>query len=274
MRKSLVRCLQQLFAKENLFLTIAIIAVVIIIVPLNMFVGIISDAVERNAIVFLLGLLAASQLIERISILPRLENTLTSTSSLLNWAKTLGLECVYRARSNISEQEILETVLNGKQVDLLGVSHSEIIAAKPFTQYFLQDVHDGRRKLRLLLLNPTSVESARREKEEGEVNIGSLIDSYLMSVKGYLNVSPQKLGSIVRLYNHAPSCMIIRSDDIMYVIHYVHGASGNSPAQKLRATSNGLFEIYLNHFENIWKQAEPFQEPKIEQNSSSPVATT
>lgn len=264
MIKSLMRILPQLVSPKNVFLTIAVLAVIIIIL-LNIFAVALPGAIEKNAVLLLLGLLATSQLIERVSILPDLKDSLTSTFPLLSWARVLGLEGVYRARSDISEQEILDTVLNGNQVDLLGVSHSEIIAVKSFTQHFLQDVHDGRRRLRLLLLNPSSIEATRREQDESEANISGLIRSWLMVIQQYLRVSPEELGDIVRLYDHAPSCMIIRSDDIMYVIHYVHGVSGNSPVQKLRTISGGLFEIYLNHFESCWTQAQPFQGLEIEQ---------
>jgi len=111
----------------------------------------------------------------------------------------------------------------------------------------------------MLLLNPASNEALRREKEEGEPNIRGIIRNWLMVLEQHLGLPPEKLGDIVRLYNYAPSNMIIRYDNTMYVLHYVHSRTGNSPTEKLQATPGGLFEIYLEHFERTWTQAQPFQ---------------
>lgn len=127
--------------------------------------------------------------------------------------QSYGTKGVYRSRTHIAEKEILDTVVNGEQVDLLGVSHSESITRTEFNR-FLQDVRDGRRKLRLLLLDPTSNETLRREKDEGDAASSSVIRSQLETLEQRLALPPEELGSMVRLYDYAPSCMNIRSDNI------------------------------------------------------------
>jgi len=255
--KAPFRILRRLFALENIFLTISIIAALVILL-LDAFSDVLPEVLTNSAILLLLLLLATHQLVERMSVLPRLERMLYSGIPLLGRARVMGLKDVYRTRADIPTKEILDTVVNGEEVDLLGVSHSEIIPGTEFMR-FMQDVRAGRKKLRLLLLNPTSSESLRREEDEGETGIRNYIRGLLGMLETRVGFHTEELSHIIRLYNYAPSCMIIRSDNVMYVVHYVFGRFGGSPAQKIEAVPEGLFYTYLEHFERVWEHAQPFQ---------------
>ncbi|MHC4620599.1 MAG: hypothetical protein ACYTEQ_22860 [Planctomycetota bacterium] len=255
--KKVLRRIAGLFTVENIFLTLAIPTGIIVIV-LDVFFPSQQGKYTSDAVLLLLVLMATSQLIERISVLPRIEQALRRLAIFLKEERELGLDGSYRSRRDMIEENILQTVVSGKQVDLLGVTHNEILPETAFS-HFLQEVSQDARALRLLLLDPTSAEARRRKEAENEPAVISSICSRLESLESLLKVSPKELGNIVRLYDWAPSCMIIRSDDVMYVVHYVYGRFGGSPVQKLRAVPDGLFHIYLDHFERVWEKAKPFE---------------
>ena len=246
---------RQLFNRENMLLTLSIL-ITITIILLDSFSDILPEIVSNNAILFLLLVLATSELIERTTILPRLEHTLNKNLPFLIKTKNVGLDNLYlRGFSDMPMNEILDLILNGEKVDLLGVSHSEIFSNNRFQQFFLKDIYNKRKKFRVLLLNPKSDASHKRNKFEGEINIHNTIVNSLMIIEEGIKLTSQKLENTVRLYDHYPSLMIIRSDNIMYVMHYVFGQFGDSPAQKIYFVPDGFFDIYLQHFENIWKNS-------------------
>jgi len=99
----------------------------------------------------------------------------------------------------------------------------------------------------------------RRDREEGEVGISAAIHNFITIVAQHLRLPSKKLDKIVRLYAHAPTCLIIRADNTMFVILYVFGRFAESPTLKLRPTPGGLFETYLNHFESTWEHSHSIQ---------------
>lgn len=83
------------------------------------------------------------------------------------------------------------------------------------------------------------------------------ITSWLRTLRRSLTLDGARLGTVVRLSDHARSCMIMRADDEIFVVQYVFGRFGNSPIEHLRASEGGLFEVYAEHFESVWGVSRP-----------------
>ncbi|MGH8656967.1 MAG: hypothetical protein ACREV4_00340 [Gammaproteobacteria bacterium] len=195
--------------------------------------------------------------------LKRFEAVMKQGDSHAATCARLGIEKIVPSRRDAFPLETLEAWLKqAVSIDLLGVSHTEILAQPSFIEALSSHLKKGG-SCRILLLHPESPEVLRRQDIECETgNLRSLIEGSRDSVKkacsGTANISWNKIG---RFYDYAPSCMIIRMDDVMIVALYVWRKAAQSPALLLRKVSGGLFEVYEEHFNSTWKALEHSRAP-------------
>lgn len=112
-------------------------------------------------------------------------------------------------------------------------------------------------RVRLLFGNPDSREVARRSEDEG-IGRGS-IPAKVRNALAYFKVLDGVGGVEIRCHGTTLYNSIFRYDDDMIVNPHVYGSGApHAPALHLRRlSSGGLFDTYVQSFEQVWATAKP-----------------
>lgn len=197
-------------------------------------------------------------------------NELAATGQLLGAAKQLGLEMVYRGRAEANKE--IQQLFEGarEEVNLLGVclmAQTNIVRFYHLVQEKIgQDV-----TFRFLFLRrddtttgfdfyrqrshdehyPMSPDSIGTLKEDAAGNIGGL----QALCRDRLSAEQRRQLKIAE-YEAFPYMSLIIIDDVMFVEPYLFGETcANTPIYRIRKTDRGIYQVYYNHFSELWKSA-------------------
>jgi hypothetical protein len=134
-------------------------------------------------------------------------------------------------------------------------------AKDPLVGRILQRAADRRCRIRVLLFDPKSRMANTIDKEEGN-KPGTLTKRIRQALAQFRRMR-EACGRVmeIRLYSSRPQAGIVRGDDRALVTNYVRFLAGdNSPTFEVKRTrADGVFEQYVEHFENTWRSARPYR---------------
>lgn len=116
-------------------------------------------------------------------------------------------------------------------------------------------------EIRILLGNPQGHSIENRGTEEG---IGDALAAKAKNaIAIYTSLNTKKIQ--LRTHNSSLVSSVYRSDDQLFVNQYIYGTpAAVGPVFHFRKVEgDGLFDDYLQGFEQVWNTAEPYQRSKI-----------
>jgi len=166
-----------------------------------------------------------------------------------------GLLNVYKKGGSSS---ILD--LATKNIKLLGVT---------LNYYFYPDSNEWTRlkslveegcTLQILILNPDSPHVAYRERDEKNENLKyQIIHLYNLEKEFITNIKDEYKQNVeIRFYDNYPTCaMTIIDENLMRVTPYLYNKRRRAcPTMEFMRNTEGIFESYLEHYNDMWKKAE------------------
>ena len=204
-------------------------------------------------------------------------NDLTKQNKILHGAFNNNIIQIYAKRSE-GLQDIQDDIRKSNNVKIMGISLRAYFnpAEKSFVE--MESVLDNisnndERKIQILIINPNCEQAAiraERESDEDFSNLNPYEESGLYSdvwqTIRYLS-KKQKEGRVeAKVYNSAPSCFLVITDEHTYVEQYHYGikrsglVGGNFPLLKFPTTikpgrklNESTISEHLNgHFDYVW----------------------
>jgi hypothetical protein len=158
-----------------------------------------------------------------------------------------GLRGIY---ANRSDKSVYEAFLSKCREHL-------DIQAETLTRFYndfkeLLPVLDQRRvKIRLLMLDPESLQCKMRESEEGSTERRALADRIRDQTAQFLSLGLVNLE--VRWYSCTPSVNYFRVDDHAFFGSYFVGIVSRNSLTFLGLVSSNVVRPYAEHFEKVWR---------------------
>ena len=116
--------------------------------------------------------------------------------------------------------------------------------------------------LQILILNPDSTHVNFREIDENNTDLKGQIIQLIHHEKLFINNLEEEYRSNVeiRLYDTYPSLsMTIIDENILRVTPYLFNKKGRaSPTLEIVRKEKGVFDAYLNHFNDMWNKSERY----------------
>lgn len=162
-----------------------------------------------------------------------------------------GINFVHKKRDIDKYDELMDKA--NKQIDVLGYSLRSFFQSN---REKLIELSDSRKdlKIRILVVDPNSVFSEKRERIEGETK-----GTYLSSIQTMYNALSQNKNIEIRKIDVPIGTMIYRIDDIIFVGPHLY-KRGSTSTVTLETDNRGwLFREYEKEFENLWTDAKPFE---------------
>jgi len=114
--------------------------------------------------------------------------------------------------------------------------------------------------LQILILNPNSPHVAYRESDENNKDLkGQIIHLFNLEKQFIENIKDDFKSNVeIRFYDTYPTCaMTIIDDNMIRVTPYLYNKRGRScPTLEFMRNEEGIFDAYLDHFNDLWKKAE------------------
>ena len=113
---------------------------------------------------------------------------------------------------------------------------------------------------RFLLLDPSSEAAKKIDGMQGGAGaVQGSINHALGQFRAMQTKNMQGTGSIeIRIYSEIPHVSIVRSDNELLVTQYLwHRVGDSSFTYLLQEVRDGIFQQYMEYFEEMWKNAQP-----------------
>ena len=114
--------------------------------------------------------------------------------------------------------------------------------------------------LQILILNPDSPHVAYRESDEKNKDLkGQIIHLFNLEKQFIDNIKDDFKSNVeIRFYDTYPTCAItIIDDNMIRVTPYLYNKRGRvCPTLEFMRNEEGIFDAYLDHFNDLWKKAE------------------
>jgi len=191
-----------------------------------------------------------------------------ATKDLLNASNELGLDMVYKIRSEV--EKILKDKLENakKEVKLLGISITIISRIAGFKEILERKTDDGV-KFQFLFLETKEELYKQRAKDENypHDNIEYLIQTATSNIR-LLNSIREKLGTSqktnieLKMYNAFPYMPMFIIDNELYVGMYLFGETcAITPMFRFieKGDRQGAYHTFHEHFTKLWDAATPVQ---------------
>ena len=166
-----------------------------------------------------------------------------------------GLVNVYKKGGS---SDILD--LAQKNIKLLGVTLNYYFYPDSDEWTRLKSLVEGGCTLQILILDPNSPHVAYREKDENNEDLrGQINRLYNLEKEFIANLKDEfKTNVEIRFYDTYPTCaMTIIDENLMRVTLYLFNKSRRAcPTMEFMRSKDGIFESYLEHFNDMWKKAE------------------
>ena len=114
--------------------------------------------------------------------------------------------------------------------------------------------------LQILILNPNSPHVSYRESDENNKDLkGQIIHLFNLEKQFIENIKDDFKSNVeIRFYDTYPTCaMTIIDDNMIRVTPYLYKKRGRiCPTLEFMRNKEGIFDAYLDHFNDLWKNAE------------------
>lgn len=171
--------------------------------------------------------------------------------------KRSGLTNIYRRGGS---SEFLNSTR--KNIKMLGIT---------LTYYFFPDgeewtqllsLIDRGTKLQIMILDPDSFHVGIRERDENNSDLKGQIIQLIHMLKLFINtVKEENRTNIeIRFFDTYPTfAMTIIDDNLLRVTPYLFNKKGRAcPTMEFVRKQNGVFDSYLNHFDDLWNKSEQY----------------
>jgi hypothetical protein len=240
------------------------------VVGILSFLGHFQVTMAEVVIIALLTLLSFDALVERLSLLEKIDTRLEklpkpeqlfSSNILLQSAQQCGLMRIH-ARSREAHDELLQQLESStRQVDLQGLTISDLVHKDEWLRIMKQRIASGI-QVRIVIISPENPSLAPGGKHAyREVDLlrtqAGISWNKLVSFYEQLPQKDKKRISIYRLEYGIMSFSLRRFDSTMYVVHYLtHHNTPETPLYVIQGEDRLLFRKCLEEFEtNIARNA-------------------
>ena len=152
--------------------------------------------------------------------------------------------------------------LTNKNVKMLGITLSYYFFPDSEEWAQLSSLVEKGCTLQILILNPDSTHVNFREIDENNTDLKGQIIQLIHHEKLFINNLKEEYRSNVeiRLYDTYPSLsMTIIDENILRVTPYLFNKKGRaSPTLEFVRKEKGVFDAYLNHFNDMWNKSERY----------------
>lgn len=166
-----------------------------------------------------------------------------------------GLVNVYKKGGS---SDILD--LATKNIKLLGVTLNYYFYPDSDEWTRLKSLVEGGCTLQILILDPNSPHVAYRERDENNEKLKDQINHLYNLEKEFIaNIKDEFKPNVeIRFYDNYPTCaMTIIDEKLMRVTLYLYNKRRRAcPTMEFMRSKDGIFESYLEHFNDLWKKAE------------------
>jgi hypothetical protein len=166
-----------------------------------------------------------------------------------------GLVNVYKKGGS---SDILD--LAKENIKLLGVTLNYYFYPDSDEWTRLKSLVEGGCTLQILILDPNSPHVAFRERDENNENLkGQINHLYNLEKEFIANIKDEFKPNVeIRFYDTYPTCaMTIIDENLMRVTLYLFNKRRRAcPTMEFMRSKDGIFESYLEHFNDLWKKAE------------------
>ena len=166
-----------------------------------------------------------------------------------------GLVNVYKKGGS---SDILD--LATKNIKLLGVTLNYYFYPDSDEWTRLKSLVENGCTLQILILDPNSPHVAYRERDENNEKLKDQINHLYDLEKEFIaNIKDEFKPNVeIRFYDTYPTCaMTIIDENLMRVTLYLFNKRRRAcPTMEFMRSKDGIFESYLEHFNDLWKKAE------------------
>jgi len=166
-----------------------------------------------------------------------------------------GLVNVYKKGGS---SDILD--LAKENIKLLGVTLNYYFYPDSDEWTRLKSLVEGGCTLHILILDPNSPHVAYRERDENNEKLKDQINHLYNLEKEFIeNIKDEFKPNVeIRFYDTYPTCaMTIIDETLMRVTPYLYNKRRRAcPTMEFMRSKDGIFESYLEHFNDLWKKAE------------------
>ena len=152
--------------------------------------------------------------------------------------------------------------LTNKNVKMMGITLSYYFFPDSEEWAQLSSLMERGCTLQILILNPDSIHVNFREIDENNTDLKGQIIQLINHEKFFINSLKEEYRSNVeiRLYDTYPSLsMTIIDENILRVTPYLFNKKGRtSPTLEFVRKEKGVFDAYLNHFNDMWNKSERY----------------
>lgn len=183
---------------------------------------------------------------------------------------TQHCERVKSISESVRKSGLLNVYKKGGSSDILDLAIKNIkLLGVTLNYYFYPDSNEWTRlkslveegcTLQILILNPDSPHVAYRERDEKNENLkGQIIRLYNLEKEFIANIKDEfKQNVEIRFYDNYPTCaMTIIDEKLMRITPYLYNKRRRAcPTMEFMCNKEGIFESYLEHYNDMWKKAE------------------
>ena len=166
-----------------------------------------------------------------------------------------GLVNVYKKGGS---SDILD--LAKENIKLLGVTLNYYFYPDSDEWTRLKSLVEGGCTLHILILDPNSPHVEYRERDENNEKLKDQINHLYNLEKEFIaNIKDEFKPNVeIRFYDTYPTCaMTIIDENLMRVTPYLYNKRRRAcPTMEFMRSKDGIFESYLEHFNDLWKKAE------------------
>lgn len=165
------------------------------------------------------------------------------------------------ARRSLTTPDLWNQLINGatRRIDMLGYAMHHVPEQHPNMFSAAQAIAESGGRVRIVLADPDGDSAAGRDQEE-QLD-GGLLSRIRSSAKYLAEHLPNDPAIEVRCQDAPMYNSIFRFDDEALVTPHLYGRPGwQSPCLHVRRLGpSGVFENYMQHFEDIWDHARPME---------------
>lgn len=152
--------------------------------------------------------------------------------------------------------------LTKKNIKILGITLSYYFYPESDEWMQLLSIVEKGCFLQILILDPDSIHVGIREKDEKNTDLKAQIIQLIHMTKLFINTVKDEYRSNIeiRLYDTYPSFAItIIDDNQLRVTPYLFNKKGRAcPTIEFVRKEKGVFDAYLNHFNDLWNKSEHY----------------
>lgn len=192
------------------------------------------------------------------------ENFMTMISDHCERVKSINDSIIKSGLANIYPRGGGSEFLNltKKNIKILGITLSYYFYPESDEWMQLLSLVEKGCVLQVLILDPDSIHVGIREKDENNTDLKAQIIQLIHMEKLFINTVKEEYRSNIeiRLYDTYPSFAItIIDDNQLRVTPYLYNKKGRAcPTIEFVRKEKGVFDAYLNHFNDLWNKSERY----------------